>query len=78
MRWEAVMSLLNFLLGRKREPCMVSVWYVNVPGQGGPPYYVARCDCGWVGMPDEDTEESARLEASRHSDQVRPDVEEIT
>ena len=71
------MGLFDRLFGRKPKPCVVSVWHVNVEGQGVPPYYVARCDCDWVGTCYDDSADPAFAEARTHATEVRPEVEEI-
>ena len=66
-------------LYRKKPPakCVVSVWHVNVEGQGVPPYYVAHCTCDWIGSI-HDSAEPAREDAKRHSSRVVDEIEEIT
>ena len=56
------------------------VWHVHL-GRDEPDYYIAHCDCDWVGTPYDksapDAEQSARREANSHTAQVAPVVVEI-
>jgi hypothetical protein len=56
----------------------VEVWRVEAEGVDFEPYFVARCDCNWVGQPQElstpGAEGTVRLEAAAHHVNVRQDV----
>ena len=55
------------------------VWHVHL-GRDEPDYYIAHCDCDWVGTPyktEPDCEQSARREANYHSENVADTVVEI-
>ena len=41
------------------------------PGAAATPFYVAWCDCGWMGAVNHETETAARREALTHTDHVR-------
>ncbi|HEX4824020.1 MAG TPA: hypothetical protein VFV19_06885 [Candidatus Polarisedimenticolaceae bacterium] len=69
------MSFLGKLFGSTKtpKPCRVEVWHVTL---SPPPYYVARCDCEWVGQCFDEAE-PARLEAKSHSANVEPEIVEF-
>ncbi len=56
------------------------VWHVHL-GRDEPDYYIAHCDCDWVGTPydmtEPDSEQSARREANHHCENVADAVVEI-
>lgn len=70
------MGILRKLFGGEDDgpkPCRVEVWHVTV---APPAYFVARCDCEWLGACF-DEPGPAFEEARGHSAIVEPEVVEI-
>ena len=70
------MGILSRLFGarnREPKPCRVEVWHVTT---APPAYYVARCDCEWLGAC-HDVPGPAYEEANAHSANVEKQIVEI-